>query len=253
MKIKSFDPFTSGLLLGAWFSIGLACLFDSDVKQGVLDNSINILTVFVAIIAAWIALYGVNKQIAQQANLAEKRRLASLNAAKSALPLALSRLTDICETAIHYHLQKEVCEDFHVGTLDLAESTLAILKECIEHSTGVTQRWLIAILARYQIMHSRSVNDIQTAAPDKVDIFLAVDWVFLRSVVGHCFKGARLEGLEISSELNLQNVQLPVTINSHDEGLTDFNMLLTQRIAKLIGTISEFENGQVKTYKRDSP
>lgn len=264
MKFSFFDRFTSGLLVGSLFSIALAALFDSEVAQRAQDSWVNLATIFGAIIAALLALYGVNKQIAHQNDslnkqithqnsLEEKRRQASLNAAKSSLPLALSRLTDICETAIYFHLNQTTAGNFKTTDLDLAESTLEIFKECIEHSEGLSQRWLIAILARYQIMHSRSTGDIQQWEHARTDVYLAVDWVFLKSIVGHCFRGARLKGLDISRTVNLQNTQLPIKNNPHHEVLEKFNLLLQQRIKKLTGDISEFENGQVRTATKDIP
>ena len=150
MKLKFFDGLGLGLFLGAtcvllslWFFNGLISISE-DLRNSLIAQ-------FVTIFAAALALWGVSAQIRSGEMRSESERLTKLDASKSILPLMLDSLGDECIGRAKSILTgSEEYALFHKE--GLSEFQLSVLKDCIQHSSGLEKRVLQKTLVTYQIL-----------------------------------------------------------------------------------------------------
>lgn len=154
-----------GLFLGFQVSTGTLWLL-ADTRGAVQEFFSSHLTHFFTVAAAGLALWGVSRQIQSNIDQAEKVRMARLDAARSALPIVLSNMVEMCEAR-----SDAVCKGDKSRPADahweITEFELATLKSCIEHSSGIEKELMQEIIRVYQVLLAR------WNLHDHVDLFKA--------------------------------------------------------------------------------
>lgn len=206
MLPKGFDGingFATGVL--ATLVIVLASVaVGVELKTAVQHNYLSaLLTTLGAIIAGWIALFGIRSQVEHASRIEESRAALERRASVAALPLALSVLSEVSLNGIRRH--------FHGGDLippiatvvrldEIPKETFEILINCIRHADERTAQTLGYVLSAYQILQSR---DKDVAVGDRITPFAlhphpsrvedAITWASVGSVVDMLYVVARGE------------------------------------------------------------
>lgn len=152
MSYEKMRELAFGILLGFLLSTGALWVLSSS-HPVVVEHFATHLSNFVIAAAAALGLWGVSRQIQSNIDLAEKTRIAKLNAARSCLPLVLSRICEICEDRRARIIFGDSDQDTEL--LRLSSDDLDTLRACIEHSPKDVAKHLGSIIALYQILLSR--------------------------------------------------------------------------------------------------
>ena len=197
--LKNF-PF--GLFVGAALALLLATTIDGDVGEELAKNRTYIFSALMTLIAASIALAGVLFNTGNQSALNERNRLAHLKAAKAVLPLALSHMNQVARKGLEFSLQtldlyhdKENLKTVKAA-LDLGDSVLPTLRDCIEYADPVSGDWLSLIIQKYQLCFARllgAMEDDGAILGEDSPAYHAVDWVELLAFIDHIWPYARAE------------------------------------------------------------
>ncbi|MBV2359783.1 hypothetical protein KUH32_08355 [Thalassococcus sp. CAU 1522] len=190
--IRSFPV---GVMIGA--SIGIAYVFalESNWNEAVTEYVLYGLTALVTLGASAIALTTAIWD-------SESKRDRRLRAAKASLPMALSELMQVAERGIRLSLMDTaVLRDSETGPnvraeLAVSETSLATLKECIESADETSAKWLVNIVAHYQVYVSRidgAATDRSLGRSEHNRQHDAANWILWASMVAHCFDFARGE------------------------------------------------------------
>jgi len=131
MSYEKMRGLAFGILLGFLLSTGALWVLSSS-HPVVVEHFATHLSNFVIAAAAALGLWGVSRQIQSNIDLAEKTRIAKLNAARSCLPLVLSRICEICEDRRARIIFGDSDQDTEL--LRLSSDDLETLRACIEHS-----------------------------------------------------------------------------------------------------------------------
>ncbi len=185
-------------------STAVLWLFDasSDTVKTLVSQQI---THVVTLAAAGLALWGISNQIQSNVRMAERARIAKLDAARTSLPIVLSNIVDLCEERFHA-LANGRLEQPKDARWEITEFELSTLKECIEHATGVEKELMQQIIRVYQVLvvrwdgleevvnlfTSKAVRKTDTAWLDRhIQISAITDWVALKAISESLFKFAR--------------------------------------------------------------
>lgn len=213
MNFKFFDRFTSGLLVGSVSAFLLVMLLDAEVSEIAKTNWVQFATIVAALLAALIALFGVQRQIESQRLSEETKRRAALSAAKAVLPLALTRLIDVAEAGFDFSIKDNAFlrdrsnVSILVRELNIDTEIIQILQDCIRSSDKISSAWISHIISHYQVYRSRlvgSVSDGNRLTTDQTKASAAVDWIVLKAMIEHTYDFAR--GAETVPEVMDQNL-----------------------------------------------
>ncbi|MCV2876683.1 hypothetical protein OE810_10500 [Rhodobacteraceae bacterium XHP0102] len=152
MSYEKMRGLALGILLGFLLSTGALWVLSSS-HPVVVEHLATHLSNFVIVAAAALGLWGVSRQIQSNVELAEKTRIAKLDAARSCLPLVLSRICEICEDRRARIIFGD--NDQEAELLRLSSDDFETLRACIEHSPKDEAEPLVSIIALYQILLSR--------------------------------------------------------------------------------------------------
>ncbi len=206
------------------------------------ETSTSVINTLITVTASLLA---AGAAIAAAVYDSENKRIASLKAARATLPLALSNLSQACTNGAIYsycrHPKKPETVSFEVPS-----DTIEIFKACIEYSDPISARWLSAILARFQVLTSRTSNPTFEGSDRK----MAADWLLLERVIGHCFSFARSpdSSVSIPEIINLEkgfdyfNVE-----DACGTDIADVAELIRDKISRLQGVLEEFEGGSIQS------
>lgn len=251
MEPKFLDRFTSGLLVGAIFSIVCFWLFTSELDEKIVDRAFDFGEYLVAISAAFLALRGIRQQI--EANRSEQleSRQRELIAARALLPLALTEFIKVTRRGMDLALKNDDfyndAENLEIvsNDLELNPEIISILRDCIMPANRNNQRWISICIARYQVARSRllgSIGDPNLVVTDHNRMSLAFDWAVLHALVEHLFEFAR-GGDGVEEHLNLENIHLPINLafGSHQLSPDAVTYIVEQRSQFGDGSVSNFE------------
>lgn len=93
--------------------------------------------------AAWLAWFGVQRQIRAQEDLVAQQRRARLEAERAVLPMSLREIVDLAEARINHLITMEAA--LKVSQVD--PSVVATLKACVEVSDGAAHQQLVDLIA----------------------------------------------------------------------------------------------------------
>ncbi|WP_435660763.1 hypothetical protein [Leisingera caerulea] len=215
MSPKFFDRFTSGILIGWIAALLLASRMDSRVADRVAENWVQFATIIGAMLAALIALIGVQRQIEHGREVERDRRRAALRASRAMLPSILAELSRRCEhnaltvllnsknalgadAQTPKHLKKFIGADVQSFLKDHEFQTF---KDCIEFADKQSAEVLQYIVRRYQVLYSRCHDgDFPEVNRDRLgrvkssrSLVLAFEWNTLNMLLEHCLPYARAE------------------------------------------------------------
>ena len=205
MKFRFINGLAAGLVIG--FLISTLSLWLIDGTKGVVHEFFSQhLTHFFTIFAAGFALWGISRQIQSNFELAERTRLAKLEAARSSLPIVLSNIHKICEARYNALARGEKSPP-NPQHWELSEFDLSTLQSCIEHADGIPKERMQEIIRIYQVLISRwedldlvNLFEVQDLKADEVDIIqrssqisAVFDWVALRKISDSLFPYSRGE------------------------------------------------------------
>lgn len=199
-RFKTFD-FWDGFVFGlAVFSASLfifAWLFwsKSPEERSVLATLATIpAAFFAALVAFMVTRYQLNYGTDQD-----------LRSAKAVLPLALTKLIEISESAIRIiagqHQNPYITLDETRKELILPEDVIDILRDNIRSSDLITQEWLSALVSWYQVYFARingwwdspfpRVDPLATLHLDLSREQALLDWATLHALTANLFEYAR--------------------------------------------------------------
>jgi hypothetical protein len=160
--------------------------------------------------AAWLALLGVQRQIRHASELEDRRRKASLMAAKTVLPLALSDMAALSSNNARLNFNPGALLGSHSPARSLREldgETLTVLRDCIEFADPIDGQALGDIIRTYQVLWARAGhrNRSRKLEPYKEDIASdhdmlveALNWAALYAMVNRTFAYGRGEAENIA-------------------------------------------------------
>lgn len=199
-----------------------------------------------------LALSGNLANINNANVLAQHERTAKLKADRAVLPLALTKIVQVAHDGMSFSLKDDSFyksaknADLVARQLALDEVVLTTLKQCIEFSDPLTQRWISALIANFQVSNSRLVGAI--ADPDRVvsegnKRESAFDWAAIYALTIHLFKFARGSLEQVPEKLDVNNIRIPL---SHpDCHSQDFvaaqKFIIRNRDKRQMGSIDSFE------------
>jgi hypothetical protein len=149
--------YSSGLALGlALGFIGSSFIYWLlDGTSSVVQSYISLMVPpIVTLIAAGLALWGISTQLQSNVELADKARLAKLDAARSSLPIVVSNIVKLCEERFYALAEGKLAQP--AGTHgEISGFELSTLKDCIEHANGAEKAAMQQIIRVYQVLISR--------------------------------------------------------------------------------------------------
>jgi hypothetical protein len=218
MNNRFLDGIARGLVLGFIASSSIYYVLSGTtgvVQQFWSEQVVSIVT----LVAAGIAVWGISRQIQSNVDLAERTRIAKLDAVRSILPIVLHNMVHLCEERFHAvangNLEKPTGAQWQISDFELAT-----LKSCIEHADGVEKELMLQILRIYQVLISRwdtleaedlfnsiSVKKYSIQHQDRLLQFNAIrDWIALKATCDALFNYAR----GVGSEPNKENIKRSV-------------------------------------------
>lgn len=220
-KTPLVEKFSLGLATGSILALLLAALFDSGVAENTKNNWVNLATIVAAIIAAYLALLGIRRQIEHQTDLNEKSRLASLKATKAFLPIVLS---DMCRLATagmkhrwDFHttitdLPEGQIADFQRQTtsdLELSDQVISVFRNFIENADPNDGKRVAIILREYQVLLARwdglFTEGRSTELPDE-RLLETTHWAYLYALSTSIFDFSRDEAPNISTTVGTHEI-----------------------------------------------
>lgn len=208
---KFWDGCIFGITLGFIGTSLLGIIFDLEFAEEVQKNWVSFATIVATLVAAIVAFTGLRSQILHQSELENKRRLASLSASKSTLPLVLSKLYSIALRGVEISVSQKVngqTKDDLKGDISIPDNIISSLKENIEFANKNEVKLLSRIIVNFQILQSRTTSFIEkNETPIEMHINNAVDWAVLVRMIEDCFEYARGEADEIPSEISFLGVR----------------------------------------------
>ena len=212
--MKLMSGFWSGMTFGAanGLLIGL-CYMEyyreeifSRHTQDFIDNmGPALLAAIATVISAILATSGVAFNIKNQNRIEYQRTERRLRAGRSALPMVLSELGNICK--LHLLQIKHRGRYDTSESMTISETSQETIRTIIENSDDIIQQELSKFLAYYQIAVSRFnsfiVNSPETEEGDDTDLYevdLVVSWASLRALVACYFDYGRGAEFELDFE-----------------------------------------------------
>lgn len=223
MRNRGFaDGVAMGLAASAVIIFTFFWMIDG-LPKTISDNLSQIFTVVATLIAALIALSGVERTIKATLSLEEERRSRKLSAARAVLPLSLSRLYSICDNRVDgIVFGTSAIEPFTVSVEDIEN-----LKEAIELSSGLAKATLEELAYALQIAEARNshpkpsekINSPSLDYADKAKRFRSIlDWCSLKAIVECLFRYARFSDLQPQRDGAVIRTALYVEDLSFDDG-----------------------------------
>jgi CHASE3 domain sensor protein len=203
MNKRYLDGIVLGLTLGFIASTVIYWLLDGTtgvVKQYLPQQITHIVTLVAAVIAVW----GISNQIQSNIVLAERARLAKLDAARSSLPIVLSNIVQLCEERFHAVVNGNLEQPAGVHW-QITDFELSTLKDCIEHADGIEKNLMQQIIRIYQVLISRwddlevvKISDSPTLENNNPETFIMLEqfytitnWISLKSICNALFNYSR--------------------------------------------------------------
>lgn len=231
MKLR--DGFAGGLATGAIATLLLCWFLDSGVKIAIERNIVQFVTIGTTLVAAAIAYMAVLRQLRHQDDVENDRRARSLEAERAALPIALSRLVEICERGMqdligHEHITSPLAPE----NMALETTHISAIKTMIMVSEDPIRERLQFLLVGYQLAMASvdweledEIMEVPTdQSPDgSIRISLCYRWALLHNVAMSLYAFART-GQKSVVPLYENNRCLSAVRNSgaSPEAFTDF-------------------------------
>ncbi|MGH1466354.1 MAG: hypothetical protein ACRBBQ_13435 [Cognatishimia sp.] len=200
---------TVGFILGAGVTLISLLSLDISIRQHVLSNWATLFvafaTIFAGFVGGFLALRSAQVQIHSQVKLENSRRSASLSAAKSTLPLALTDLLKIARRGAKYSLsiqgQEEDVEKL-LNSISVSSEIVGFLKSVIQYSEAHNAERISALIRSYQVVFSRTESWLtEYHELIELDADLAVEWAVFYRQVESCYEFALGEQSDIPKEI----------------------------------------------------
>jgi hypothetical protein len=166
-----------GFVMGALVGLAISTVAALGIRPLFLGNDgrlqwETLLTGVCALVAAWLTVIHLNRQIRQTEDLAERSRQQRAKAARAMLPLALSQLTEYsrsCITALYalrHYFQTDGSPVRSSGDLPgltlppIPDDVLLLLKECVAVMDDDPAETIVELISRLQIQRTRLVDYI---------------------------------------------------------------------------------------------
>lgn len=219
VRVPAIERFSTGLFIGAVFALALAWVLDAEVSSALKERWVEVFGILAALLAAVVALHGVQRQIRVQTDQAEAERIAQLRASVAVLPLVLSSFVRASENCFEISLadRDEIRDptnrEAFLRAAEISEASLEVLRDCIRFADKVSAGWLSLIVRQYQVCHARFVDHV---AGDHMLLELnqysmGCDWAKLRAVANHLFEFSRGEVDQVLEHLDPNTVGLPIS------------------------------------------
>ncbi len=231
MKVR--DGFAGGLATGAIATLLMCWFLDSGVKVAIERNVVQFITIGTTLVAAAIAYMAVLRQLRHQDDVENDLRARRLEAERAALPIALSRLAEICKRGMqdligHEHITSPLASE----NMALETTHIAAIKSMIMVSEDPIRERLQFLLVGYQLAMASvdwefdsEIKQVPTdQSPDGYNrISLCYRWALLYNVAMSLYTFAR-SGQKSVAPLFEDNRCLAAVRNSGawPESFTDF-------------------------------
>lgn len=229
MKTKTalLDKFSAGLVVGIMFALLLAALFDSDVKDGIKNNWVNLATILTAIAAAYFALIGVRRQIEHQDEQAENTRLASLAATKAFLPIVLSDMCRIATAGMRYrwnfHSTITGASDAQIADfrrqstneLELSDQVISVFRDFIKNADPNDGTRVAMILREYQVLLARwngQLTSLPSTERPRDRLHETTYWAYLYALTASVFDFARDDACCVDTTVDVDEIRTALTL-----------------------------------------
>lgn len=189
-----------GFILGVLIISFLIFIFNLDnVDSIVRENSFSAISTFATLIAGAMAYLGIQKQIQKSEDLMLRENFESLRAARAMLPVALSKVTEVCRENLYGYFETPSGIKTKLQLID--SDSLQTIKECIKFADDISGERLAQILRIYQILLARHNDEwfLHPLKPHKRDdmdvdhsqIDQMVNWAVLDAISGSAYSYAR--------------------------------------------------------------
>lgn len=192
--------FPLGLVIGIVVTLILCAVFDWGWLSPDSATFPSVLSGLFVLFASFIATTGVLCTIENSRELADETRERKLTAARAALALALSELSDLCERYVTYIANG--CLDFK-GDKILSETSHQTIQLVIEYADPDAQERLANLMQFYQVALTRS-KDVENMKVDwaiedeqlllKMNAANRIaDWIAIRSLAVEFYGYSRID------------------------------------------------------------
>lgn len=225
-----------GALVGFVLAFCFAAAIDTDVRHEAKEFYSFIVTAVLSMAAAALTLAGVFATIDHQLAAERRARSKRLEAARAFLPEALSRMCEICQTAMQYSFEFEQFEEQRgeagfrstsISELTLTDEIISVFRDIIELSDDdAVSRRLAGLLREHQILLARWRSIF---APDRVIMVRSpadirqrtVAWAYLGAIASSMFEYARGESHTIETNVGFREISSALNtsglVNLHTE------------------------------------
>lgn len=251
-RFRSFDFWDGavfGFALSLVFLFALSWAFSSAVQENWRALA-SLVAIPVAFLGAFVSLHATRYQL-------NHKRSQDLASARAVLPLAISRLFEVGETAILIAADRHPSQP---ASLEEAQQMLRIengiieaLRDNIASADDATSQWLSVTLAWYQVYHSRLSTWFATPAPiplqDGTTNFghqreeALMNWATFTALIEHFYPYARGAEPRVGSRLDTSRISAAFARTHIDLEMTaNFQARLDLRLNRFSdGEISKFQ------------
>lgn len=220
MNSKGPHRFFGGAVLGLIILLSIVAVLDSGFDDELKKVFIEVMGILAALVAAFFALHGVQRQIAAQEAHHERQRLDDLRAARPLLVLVLSNLHQKANDAISTLVVAPGVGDRSEAIARLARISavssdqIQILKDSIRASDHESAAWLSLIIGMFQVCCARTEVFLSTnqRLSENNRINYIMNWCEFRAAVGHCFAYSRGEELKIPQSFSASDIRVPLAV-----------------------------------------
>lgn len=203
--LRSLLNFPLGLAVGAISAFSLAWIMDGPEKPALGEWAPTLFIASCTIVAAALAVRGVQAGIEHNRDLERSRIAAENDAARAILPLTLMELFRLTELAIEYELERS--GDFPIFLSEgFKRDTISDIQSAIRVMSGPEKQSLAEIPAIFQVLTARmrqspnmlpkrtnkSITDNEMERGEKFERFNSTfNWVTLQTLIESLFAYSR--------------------------------------------------------------
>lgn len=208
-----------GILLGAIWAFCLAAILDDTVVKNAFNFPVYIISAFITLVGASLALVGVFASIDNQNSLQERQRRNKFLSAKAFFPMAISSFVKVCQAGVRLSHEEQYYRELHGS--GFKEHSLSLLnpkdqimftvfRDIIEYSDDIHLVERMSLMMReYQIFLARwerglTDTDMVTCPGDIRQRTVA--WAYLAAIAMTMFDVARGNTDELEKTDNFEEV-----------------------------------------------
>lgn len=203
-----------GAALGMFVaSVAFLVLFWSLDITTVADNEdliVGLATVAGTVAGAYLAVWGIRKQIQDNRDIVNDAAEAELIASRAMLPLALTRLVSVCDNNVRRNYDHGDLLTTNPQATELHEldpQSIAILREAIKSASPANRERLAPVIRAYQVAFARSPSGpVPPARPSMTHVYMdhdrhlnAINWASVQAIAEKAFPYSRARAATIPS------------------------------------------------------